>query len=292
MPGITECQTFTRSLLTKTITAMFVGGTNGIGASMAIKLASIVRKPHIILVGRSQSSADMMLEKLQKVNSLGEYEFHPLDCTLLRPVPDFVKSLNIKSLDYLVLSCGILTMAGRTETSEGIDRKLALHCYVRYKFITACQNIFSPDAKIYSVLDAANAKGDLLADDMALKKHYSLREAANAAINYTDMGFEYLAEKYPNLTFTHAFPGIVDTNIVHSFNKFLTVPMMFALRTLGISVSPDVCAEYMIYGLTYYGPGFFLIDNHANERQRSRYHTPENRKLVIKHLNDVIEEKL
>ncbi len=32
-------------------------------------------------------------------------------------------------LDLLILTQGILTMAGRTETPEGLDRKMALHYY-------------------------------------------------------------------------------------------------------------------------------------------------------------------
>ena len=43
----------------------------------------------------------------------------------------------LPKINYLVMSCGILTspLSGRTETVEGIDRKLALHYYARWKFI-------------------------------------------------------------------------------------------------------------------------------------------------------------
>ena len=41
-------------------------------------------------------------------------------------------------LDYLVLTQGIASLDGFTPTSEGIDRKLALHYYSRIATIQQC----------------------------------------------------------------------------------------------------------------------------------------------------------
>jgi len=38
-------------------------------------------------------------------------------------------------LNYLVVSTGVLTMSGRDQTTEGIEKKLALNYYYRWKFI-------------------------------------------------------------------------------------------------------------------------------------------------------------
>jgi hypothetical protein len=40
----------------------------------------------------------------------------------------------LPKLNFLVLTTGILTMKGRDETPEGIDKKLAVHYYARWKF--------------------------------------------------------------------------------------------------------------------------------------------------------------
>ena len=42
---------------------------------------------------------------------------------------------SMDSINYLVLSQGIASLAGRKETEEGIDLKLALHYYGRIQFI-------------------------------------------------------------------------------------------------------------------------------------------------------------
>jgi NAD(P)-dependent dehydrogenase (short-subunit alcohol dehydrogenase family) len=41
----------------------------------------------------------------------------------------------INAVDMLILSQGILTMAGRTPTTENIDNKMALHYYGRVLFV-------------------------------------------------------------------------------------------------------------------------------------------------------------
>jgi len=38
-------------------------------------------------------------------------------------------------LNYLVVSTGVLTMSGRDQTTEGIEKKLALNYYSPWKFI-------------------------------------------------------------------------------------------------------------------------------------------------------------
>jgi hypothetical protein len=41
----------------------------------------------------------------------------------------------VPRINYLVYSGGLLDTSGRTETAEGIDKKLAVHYYGRWKFV-------------------------------------------------------------------------------------------------------------------------------------------------------------
>ena len=98
----------------------------------------------------------------------------------------------ISSLNYLVLSQGILTFQGRNETSEGIDRKLALHFYSRWKFVDELLPLLqkakerNEEARVMSVL-AAGKGGEVNLDDLGLKKTFSLMTAGLQAPTYNDL---------------------------------------------------------------------------------------------------------
>jgi hypothetical protein len=88
-----------------------------------------------------------------------------------------------------------MTMKGRDETEEGIDKKLAVHYYARWKFISdllpALKNAkeSGEDAKVISVL-AAGKGGEIDLEDLGLKKTFSLTKAGLQAPTYNDLMVE------------------------------------------------------------------------------------------------------
>jgi hypothetical protein len=94
-------------------------------------------------------------------------EFIHCDATLMKNVQTVSNDLlsRLPKLNYLVLTPGIMTMKvrlrcmymllwvlimgrkGREETSEGLDKKLAVHYYARWKFTNevAVYSVFSPE---------------------------------------------------------------------------------------------------------------------------------------------------
>ena len=98
-------------------------------------------------------------------------------------------------INYLILTPGILSLKGRDETSEGIDNKLALHYYARWRFIYDLLPSLErakeagEEAKTLSVL-AAGKGGEIDVDDLGLKKGFSLSNATMAAATYTDLMLE------------------------------------------------------------------------------------------------------
>lgn len=120
--------------------AIFVGGTSGIGAGMAQAFARHRNgDAHIILVGRNRTAAEEILASLPNLKVEGKepkYEFVECDVSLMQNVRKTTSELvqRLSKVNFLVLSPGIMTMQGRTETSEGIDVKLALHYYSRWRF--------------------------------------------------------------------------------------------------------------------------------------------------------------
>lgn len=182
--------------------AIFVGGTSGIGEAIARAFASYTKgNAHIILCGRNRSAAERILASFPRppaANQDAKYEFVQCDATLMRSVRETTAGLlaRLAKVNYLVLSPGILTTAGRTETPEGIDRKLALHYYARWMFANDLRPLLrnasdaGEDAKVMSVLGAGTARGGVDLDDIGLKKNYSLAAAADHAISSTDLMVE------------------------------------------------------------------------------------------------------
>jgi hypothetical protein len=67
---------------------------------------------------------------------------------------------------------------------------------------------------VLSVLNGGKEK-PLLEEDPGLEKHWSTTGVINHTVTMTSLAFEYLAKKdnSKNITFLHAAPGLVKTNI-------------------------------------------------------------------------------
>ena len=100
-------------------------------------------------------------------------------------------------INYLILSPGVLTLKGRDETSEGIDKKLALHYYARWRFIHDLLPSLErakeagEEAKTMSVLGAGQG-GEIDVDDLGLKKNFSVTNAGLTSPTYTDLMMEVI----------------------------------------------------------------------------------------------------
>jgi hypothetical protein len=98
-------------------------------------------------------------------------------------------------INYLILSPGVFNLNGRDETSEGIDKKLALHYYARWRFIHDLLPSLEQakkageEAKTISVLGAGKG-GQIDVDDLGLKKSFSLLNAGLASATYNDLMLE------------------------------------------------------------------------------------------------------
>lgn len=182
--------------------AVFVGGTSGVGQGMAEAFARHTKgNAHIIIVGRNRAAAEAIISGFPPpTSSLAKHEFLPCDVTLMRNVRQTTQELltTAPRINFLVMSPGFSTMKGRDETDEGIDRKLAVHYYARWKFIDDLVPALSKakkqgeDAKVFSVL-AAGKGGKVDLDDLGLKKTFSLLNAALQAPTYNDLMMEVSA---------------------------------------------------------------------------------------------------
>lgn len=270
-------------------TALFLGGTSGVGQAVAEALAEATKgNAHIVICGRNKSAADKIIANFPS-HPESKYEFEPCDATLMSNVRNTTGSLLAKlpKLNYLVLSPGFLTLKGRDETTEGIDKKLALNYYARWKFVYDLVPLLEKakangeEARVLSVL-AAGTNGKLDTNDLDLKQGYGLKAAGDSATAMNDYMVEEFAAQHPDMAFIHAYPGIVRTPMLTDFHWSLKLlkPLIHLM-----SVSPAECAQWMLYTLLdpQFSKGGFFRNNHAEDVGPNKYSTPELRKLVWEH---------
>ena len=236
-----------------------VGGTSGIGQAIALAIARHCPTANITIVGRNQAAADTILPQLGS-NS----KFIRTDASLMSEIRTTARK--ITAVDLLILTQGILTMAGRTPTAENIDNKLALHYYGRALFVQELLPLLrsSPiGGKVLFVLDGVHGNPSKINwEDMPLEHSYSISAAAVHATTFTDLVIQHFAAQpeNANVTFSHANPGGVRTPLIDNLPFYARIPLKFAMA-VGLGVSPEECAEFMLHGMLGTEKGYRYIDN-------------------------------
>ncbi|TPX17519.1 uncharacterized protein E0L32_003162 [Thyridium curvatum] len=223
--------------------ALVVGGTNGIGYAIACRLAADHPDSTVIISGRTEP------KNIPHPN----IQFRRLDASSMKAISGYAEQFKSvrEEWDMLVLSQGILTTAGRAETAEGIDNKMALHFYGRQLLIRELTPALKRDGKVLVVLDGE--RGDpakLIWDDLDLKTHFSIANAAAHCISMTDAMVQRYAAQQKELGtqrhFVHALPGFVNTNIAANLPWYLKTPTRVLSSVL--ATTPEACAEHMLKG--------------------------------------------
>jgi NAD(P)-dependent dehydrogenase (short-subunit alcohol dehydrogenase family) len=273
--------------------AVVCGGTSGIGEGIAKRLAQAGFS--VTIVGRSPERGAEIVEAMKGLGGSG-HEFKGADLFLLSNAQRFAEeyAATHPSLDVLVLSQGMATLQGRTETPEGIDQKLALHFYGRMAFVEALLPLLraSPAPRVLSVLSGGvHAAYGHLEDDPELKTHYSLKNAADAAGFYNDLALDAYARQPENakVTFVHAAPGFVrtrwGTEMPWIVRGLLSVIKPFAK-------SPADCAEFMCAPLLTEVPkrdaALLVLDSEARPAATTAAHTAAARDFMWRHVHEVL----
>ncbi|KAL0567311.1 hypothetical protein V5O48_014680 [Marasmius crinis-equi] len=291
---------FLRSLAIVPV-GIFVGGTAGIGQGMAEAFATHTQgNAHIIIIGRNKTAAEAIIAKFPQPSSPeAKHEFVQCDVTLMENVQKTTSELlsQLPKINFLVLSPGYSTMKNRDETPEGIDRKMAVHYYARWKFINnllpALKKAQSEgeEAKVYSVL-AAGYGGNIRVDDLGLKKSFSKAHLAVAAVTYNDLMMEEFSERNPGIPFVHAYPGFVDTGYAtNSESSFIRCISKVTFPVLRILLHPllwtyQQAGENMLHGLlttAKQGRAWRLNERGEDLGKKNYYGTAEERKVLWDH---------
>jgi NAD(P)-dependent dehydrogenase (short-subunit alcohol dehydrogenase family) len=224
--------------------AIVVGATSGIGRGIAKKLSSAGF--NVTIVGRNEEQAKIVVQELNTLGQ-GKNGYIICDAQYVKNGLEFTEKYENQVLDILVLTQGIATLQARTETSEGLDQKMAIHYYGRVAFILGLlpklQQSSTP--KVLSVFAAGvHPPYKDYIKEPRLKNNYSLTNAANACAMYNDIAVDQLSSTpgNENIYFGHIAPGLVNTNWGAQMPwvvQMLMKPIKPFLRSI------DTCADYM-----------------------------------------------
>lgn len=204
------------------VTAVVAGGTSGIGRAFLFALASNITAPKIYILGRQQNVLDDLIRELRNQNEKGTYvSVLTGDLTLLSETSKAASSIVAQEscIDLLFMSPGYLCLGARDESVEGIDKVTCIRHYARalltLRLIPLLER--APAPRVVSIL-AGGVEGAISPDDLAMRSpgHYSFAEASGAAATYVTLSMEQLQKQHESISFVHAFPGLVRTNILNT----------------------------------------------------------------------------
>ncbi|KAJ3407816.1 hypothetical protein HDV05_005250 [Chytridiales sp. JEL 0842] len=297
--------------------ALLIGATAGVGASTAIRLASLGCTVH--LVGRSSERGQEVLKKCQEASSsaastatesLGAesapperssanhnvHTFTSVDVTDFPALLSFLQSFKSKLqqsnvlLDYLVLSAGGMTTGSRQPTAQGFDTCLTQSCYSKYLIIHHLAPHMHPQSgKIVVVCSPGNGKM-ISKTDIDLEKHYSFMNYTLALPLYLDLTLEHLAQtEAAHVGVYHVFPGFLATRNKESFPWFfrrVLLPLLYVFAS-----GPDAFAAKLVDEVLMREPavtGYFMLSEKLAEMKKVADHTEENKKIVVDFVRDVV----
>ncbi|KAF5094121.1 hypothetical protein D0Z00_003696 [Geotrichum galactomycetum] len=282
---------------------VFVGATSGIGENTAYAFAKYTPYPRIYIVGRNVDAGNRIVAKLQTINPNTQATFHRHDMTLISQADAFSQTVleQEKKVNLLFLSPGFLALSGRTESAEGIDTKMAINYYGRWRVVEKLLPLVEKaaeseeNARVVSVL-APGTEGPVNMNDLDLKHNYSLFNVNRHFTEFNSLAVVRFAQLYPKIGFLHAGPGIVNTGIGRELPWYVRVAVkpftFFATR-------PQDSGErffYIAQGSPDYRTGSHIIDGNfksLKEKFTERgYLTPQLQETVWKHTEDMFNEAL
>ncbi|KXS20661.1 NAD(P)-binding protein [Gonapodya prolifera JEL478] len=251
--------------------AVVVGGTQGIGASVALLLHS--KGSNVVITGRNPARADEVIRAASANQDRGQkIEFLSADTSLVsecRRIAEEVPRMNGGAVDraglhYLVLCAGGLAFRGAKLTKEGNETAFMTNVASRFAIPSLLHpylNRAVPRGTVLNISGAGNGFRAPDLDDLQLQKPgaFGTLAAANIASQVNDVVAKEWArrEGEGGVRYLHAFPGLVMTNGPENNNMPFPLPFLYNLYRpilpyipfLGAS-TPETYARTAVYALT------------------------------------------
>ncbi|KAM0540402.1 hypothetical protein ACHAPJ_013611 [Fusarium lateritium] len=211
------------ALITKAIvpkTAVFVGGTDGIGKATLKNLVSKGFPLRVYIVGRNEAGHQALFDDLRTLNPKVNLIYVEGQISMATCL-----SLGAKASiwDTSVAIPESLRLTIPTETSEGLEASQVVSYYRHIVFITRLLTQLraaaksSESARVINILAAGQESTDLFLDDLTLKRpgRFGIPTFAAHAATSVTLTLKRIAEAPENkdIIFIHSHPGRVGTGL-------------------------------------------------------------------------------
>ncbi|KAK3395241.1 hypothetical protein B0H63DRAFT_462894 [Podospora didyma] len=244
-------------------TAVFVGGTAGIGQLTIRALVATDASVRIFIIGRKSAEERMnvFIQELRTTNPKAEIIWIEAEVSLLAETKRVCAVIKGKEahVDLLFLTTGYAPFGGRKETTEGVEIAQSLEHYTRVLFILHLLPLLekAEAPRVVSVLSGGMEMANIDLDDIDLKRpgNFNVMKAQTQYMALHTMVLEKLADQNPNVAFIHSWPGWVNTGNVkrgRDPNSFLSWLIWFTLEPLIwlFATSDDVSAQMHLFQCT------------------------------------------
>ncbi|MEM6843927.1 MAG: SDR family NAD(P)-dependent oxidoreductase [Bacteroidota bacterium] len=230
---------------------LIVGGTDGIGKAVALKMAELHYS--VTILGRNRTRGNSVLTLLQQRNPKGQHFFIASDLSVMKNVVKAVDHIHQLGTSYdVILHTADVLKVAREETSEGLEVCIATNFYARLMMNDqlVLKNMNKPQ-KLIHVAAAGFPPGKNFRDKFPV---------ATTASSFTGHGIgqiandfygfyarEILSDKEIQVNILN--PGMVDTDIRRngSFPKwFMWIEPVLNLLLKPLITSPEKYAQVVV----------------------------------------------
>jgi NAD(P)-dependent dehydrogenase (short-subunit alcohol dehydrogenase family) len=233
-------------------TAVIAGGSQGIGAGVAIRFAQA--GANVIVVGRNPERLENVVSEARKVAKYTNQniDFVSADLSLVSDTKSAASKIEAKSnatVDYLVQTQGGTPNGLFETTAEGIESHFATQVLSRFllNYILASSGVLKETS--VSVMAPGGAQTEFDLDDIELTSSKDAGRYAQMAKHVSRDGViadtytKALQTNFPEIKFFHVFPGLVQTNVMANQNVPFPIKQLItyivypiASRTFGNTV--------------------------------------------------------
>lgn len=264
MVSLKNMQAANEALPRRSITAVFVGATSGIGLGAIESTLKHTKASKLYIIGRSRSKFQETLTRLEEIDTFASLTFVEAQVSSLKEVDRVVSIVEQQEsyLDILWLSQGGLDASAYTLNDEGILPSFAITYYSRMLFMHRLAPLLrnSPDQGIISVLSAGE-EGKINTSDLGIQdpKNYGFISATKQCVTMMSLAMHEMSLKEPNISFMHTFPGAVKTNVHDKWARTFTgawTPVGWAVDWVMtpalhlFSMTAEVAGEIGFYEMT------------------------------------------
>lgn len=214
---------------------MVVGATSGIGEAALKEFVRQATKPKCYLVGRSEQSANRIIEECNAFNSDTQIVFVRADVSLVREADRLCEEINRResAINVLFLSAGeaVLDRSGifllflffflflaassliiPIETSEGLHTLAALTFYTRLRMTQLLLPLLQRSTRLARVVNIAGGtkEGPIYPSDMQAF-NVPLHAIRGHLTTLISLSYEALTAKAPDVSFLQVFLGAIKT---------------------------------------------------------------------------------